>query len=195
MAPKAIEMVPLDSFKGVDIYLLDQYFKGNFHKGLRILDIGCGKGRNSLPFIDNGFEIDLVDRECFIPEAYLNFFEESDIQNFEPKRKYDFIICNAVLHFSKSEADFLQSFKRLVHCLDKNGTLFIRMTSNFGIATPHHLNNGVYLLKDGTERFLVTEKVLNKLLFEYQLVKIEPIKTTLVEDLRSMTTLVLSKKN
>lgn len=187
-------MSSLDQFNKVDVYLLDQYFKGNFHKQLSILDIGCGKGRNSIPFINNGFNIDLVDPTCNIPEEYLNSFEEADIQTYNPRKKYNFIICNAVLHFCNSTDEFLDDFNRICSWLQPGGVLFIRMTSDFGIDTQQELGEGRYVLKDGTTRFLLNKELLNKIISNNNLIKVEPVKTSLVEDLRAMTTLVLSRK-
>lgn len=41
----------------IDIYLLDQILKGRFTKEMRILDAGCGEGRNLIYFLHEGFQV------------------------------------------------------------------------------------------------------------------------------------------
>lgn len=43
----------LNNIKDVDIYLLDQLMKGNIKSSDRILDAGCGNGRNISLFLKN----------------------------------------------------------------------------------------------------------------------------------------------
>ena len=41
----------------IDIYLLDQILKDRFKKSFKILDAGCGEGRNLIYFVRNGFKL------------------------------------------------------------------------------------------------------------------------------------------
>ena len=41
----------------IDIYLLDQLLRGNIHSGMRVLDAGCGPGRNLIYLLREGYEI------------------------------------------------------------------------------------------------------------------------------------------
>ena len=41
----------------IDIYLLDQILKGRFTKEMKILDAGCGEGRNTVYFLHEGYQI------------------------------------------------------------------------------------------------------------------------------------------
>ena len=45
----------------IDIYLLDQILKGRFEKGMRILDAGCGGGRNLVYLMQAGYDVYGVD--------------------------------------------------------------------------------------------------------------------------------------
>ena len=78
--------------------------------------------------------------------------------------------------------------------LKPEGYLFIRLATDIGIENMvQQLNNGRYLLPDGSERFLVSEEQIlhyTKLLKGYLF---EPIKTTNVQNLRCMTTWCLQK--
>jgi hypothetical protein len=68
------------------------------------------------------------------------------------------------------------------------------MTSDIGISTQEKLEGGLFHLKDGSTRYLVTRNQITSICVQYQLTLIDPVKTTLVEDLRAMTTIVLNKK-
>ncbi len=107
---------------------------------------------------------------------------------------FDHIICSAVLHFAKSTDHFKTMFSELIRVLKPSGTLFIRMTSDIGIedkVTP--IEDGVYRLGDESDRFLLTKELLFLIMQEHQLSFLEPLKSTNVHDLRSMSTLILQK--
>ena len=44
-------------FGEIDIYLFDQLLKGRISPGMRILDAGCGSGRNLVYFLREGYEV------------------------------------------------------------------------------------------------------------------------------------------
>jgi ubiquinone/menaquinone biosynthesis C-methylase UbiE len=189
--------------KGTDIYLIDQILKGRYDQIGRILDAGCGKGRNMLWFAQNDFEIygsDLDNESLILAEEYTGLsseqFKWAPIENMPYENAYfDHLICNAVLHFARSEAHFMEMVKDLFRVLKPGGSLFIRMTSNLGLPDNYQpLGNGRYYLKDESERFLLTAKLLEKMKSTFPFEYLEPVKSVLVEDLRSMTTLVLEKK-
>ena len=50
-------------FGAIDIYLFDQLLKGTFDQRPRILDAGCGGGRNLPYFLARGFEVFAIDTE------------------------------------------------------------------------------------------------------------------------------------
>ncbi|WP_114901157.1 bifunctional 2-polyprenyl-6-hydroxyphenol methylase/3-demethylubiquinol 3-O-methyltransferase UbiG [Kordia sp. SMS9] len=185
-----------------DIYLLDQILKGRYKPHDVLLDAGCGSGRNLQYFHESGFDFFAIDSNAEhvenLQQRYPKSAANCKVATVEelpfPDQTFDHVLCNAVLHFAKSEAHFKEMFFELVRVLKKEGSLFIRMTSDIGIeGKPTHLQNGVYFLPDASERFLLTRTVLNEILKTHQLSLLEPVKSTNVHDLRSMTTLVLSK--
>lgn len=194
-------MIP--AIKGLDIYLLDQILKERFNTEDRILDAGCGRGRNMVWFAKNGFKIegcDLSEEALYVakvatglPSTAFKFaaLEELPYEN----ESFNVIICNAVLHFAASEVHFKKMFSEMVRVLKPDGILFIRMTSDFGLPKNYKaLGDGRYLLADGSERFLLTKEILGTTKAVFQLFQVEPIKSTLVDELRSMATLVMRKK-
>lgn len=193
-------MKTLDEIKGIDIYLLDQFLKDKIAKNSRILDAGCGSGRNIYWLLLNGYNVSAFDPN---PTPIIPFktsfpslkFKQGAIEDrpFE-NQEFDFIICNAVLHFANDHTHFHQLFDELVLSLAKQGILFIRMTSNIGLETQIQIEeNGRCRLPDLSDRYVITRKLIDDLCVYHSLELIEPVKTIKVEELRSMTTIVLQK--
>lgn len=188
--------------ENVDIYLLDQILKGRYLQDELILDAGCGTGRNLKWFYNNGYTLFGVDANKdyidYVKSCYNTFEANFTVNKLESliykEKSFHHIICNAVLHFANSEAHFFEMFSELVRVLKPNGTLFIRMASNFGIEDKiEEISNGVYHLPDESTRFLLTPSILEVIVSRYKLEFIEPVKTLNVQDLRCMTTLMLRK--
>lgn len=193
-------MKTLDEIKGMDIYLLDQFLKDRLAKNTKLLDAGCGAGRNIYWLLLNGYNVSAYDPnpDSIVPIKNrfpdLKFkqgaIEDRPFQNQE----FDFIICNAVLHFANDHTHFHQLFDGLVKSLARYGILFIRMTSNIGLESIVQIEeNGRCRLPDLSDRYLITRKLIDDLCAYHSLELIEPVKTIKVEELRSMTTIVLQK--
>jgi tellurite methyltransferase len=186
-----------------DIYLLDQILKGRYQLGYRLLDAGCGGGRNLHWFLRNGFEIYGVDRDPLAiaalqeqhPDLPAGRFLACDAATLPfPDGHFEGIISSAVLHFAESTRHFFQLVDELHRVLKGGGSLFIRMTSDIGIedkVVP--TGEGVFLLPDGSTRFLLTRALLEELLRRYDFRFLEEFKTVNVGDKRCMSTLVLQK--
>lgn len=185
---------------GIDIYLLDQILKERYLANQLILDAGCGSGRNLKWFYNNSYKIFGIDSSIekidAVKKKYYSQKEHFSVGLVEKLKfeddSFHHIICNAVLHFAKDENHFKIIFSELIRVLKPNGTLFIRMTSDIGIRKHiKHIANGVYKLPDGTERFLLTNALLQNIMNTHQLTFLEPLKTVNVDDKRCMTTLML----
>ncbi|MFT4662864.1 MAG: tellurite methyltransferase [Patiriisocius sp.] len=187
----------------IDIYLLDQIMKGNYSENDRILDVGCGGGRNMHWFIKNEYDIHGVDiNQRYIDALRQEYptlndnFKNGDLDHLtDLDSSFDHLICNAVLHFSKNTEHFYRMFSELVRVLKSDGTLFVRMTSNIGLEQQvKEIDDGVFLLPDGSNRFLLTRSIIDEILNRFGLSQLEPTKSVNVSDLRVMTTLILIKK-
>ncbi len=194
-------------FGNIDIYLFDQIQKGRFSRGMKILDAGAGGGRNLVYFLRNGFDVFAVDQDTEAVEQlkYMSKILAPDLpeENFKaaavekmPFRDnyFDWVFSNAVLHFAENEKQFDDMFAEMWRVLKPDGLLFARSASTIGIEKlliP--IKDRRYLLPDGSERFLVDENLLISKVESLKAELIEPIKTTNVQNLRCMTTLVLRK--
>ncbi len=183
----------------VDIYIIDQILKGRYKSGQKILDAGCGKGRNLKWFYTNDYEIHGIDMdENFIsfakseyPKRAENFITGAlDTLPYE-ENSFDHILCSAVLHFAKSETHFSAMFSELIRVLKPEGMLLIRMASNIGLDG----NAPEILYKENGRKgtYYVTRERISQLSKEFSLTLLEPVKTTNVQDERAMTTLVFEK--
>lgn len=194
-------MKEIRDLSNVDIYVIDQLLKGAIRKDQRILDAGCGSGRNFSFLAKHEFNITGIDPnqdhirnlKSLFPD-YSHQLHISTIEEFQPAQSYDYIICNAVLHFANNHNHFDQMFEQLIHLLERDGVLFIRMTTNQGLEVSTKETNGLYNLPDQSARYLITRRKLAKLCEAYNLVLEAPFKTVLVEQLRSMATIVLRKE-
>ena len=194
-------------FGDIDIYLFDQIQKGRFTTAAKILDAGCGGGRNLIYFMRTGCEVFAVDQN---PEAVAQIrqlartlaphlppenFQIASIEKMPfPDESFDWVISNAVLHFAENKIHFDQMLTEMWRVLKPNGAFFARLASSIGIEDliiP--TENGRYLLPDGSERFLVDENLLIESAEKFGGTPLEPIKTTNVQNLRCMTTWVLYK--
>lgn len=194
-------------FGDIDIYLFDQIQKGRFAPDMKILDAGCGGGRNLIYFMRTGCNVFAVDQNTEAIEQIKYFAENLSphlpLENFQtaaiekmpfPANYFDWVISNAVLHFAADKNQFDQMILEMWRVLKPNGVFFARLASSIGIENlivP--TENGKYELPDGSERFLVNEDLLIKTTENLGGSFLEPIKTTNVQNLRCMTTWVLYK--
>ena len=205
-------------FGSIDIYLFDQLLKGRFVPGMRVLDAGCGTGRNLVYFLQKGYEVFGVDQSeeaiSQVRRLAATLAPHLPTENFrvEPVEKmswesapadrashdeqgFDVVISSALLHFARNEEHWHAMVNEMWRVLKTGGIFFARLASTIGMEEQVELIEGRrYHLPDGSDRFLVDEAMLRKVTASLGGEFIEPVKTTIVENLRAMTTWVLIKK-
>lgn len=174
---------------------------------MRILDAGCGAGRNSEYLMRCGTEIYGVDSDpnqiarirevaaAAAPGLSADHFRVARLDELPfPDAHFDAVICSAVLHFSNDPAAFERAVAELWRVLRPSGVFFARLASTIGLeGRLTHLRDRWYHLPDGTDRFLVDAAYLLDISSRLGAEQLDPLKTTVVQDLRAMTTWVLRK--
>ena len=190
-----------EQFAQIDIYLFDQLLRGNIRQGMRVLDAGCGHGRNLVYLHREGYEIFASDQSpaaiertrALLPNLPANNLRVEPIEAISyPDATFDLVLCSAVLHFARDDTHFNAMLHNLWRVLKPGGLLFCRLASTIGM--PHqHIKDRRYLAPDGIERYCVDEAMLMHLTAELGGQLIDPIKTTIVQNQRCMTTWVTRK--
>jgi SAM-dependent methyltransferase len=195
------------TFGEIDIYLFDQLLRGRFDGRARVLDAGCGDGRNVHYLLKAGIEcfgidadagaIDAVRRHATdlapaIPAA--NFVTGTIEQLPWADGAMDAVICSAVLHFSDDELHFGRMVTEMWRVLAPRGLFFARLASNIGLERVlGERARRRMRLPDGTERFVVDEAMLLEWTARLGARLADPIKTTNVQQQRCMTTWCIEK--
>lgn len=108
---------------------------------------------------------------------------------------FDVVMSSAVLHFARDEEQWQAMVNAMWKVLKPGGIFFVRLASTIGMENRVRLIEGRrYHLPDGSDRFLVDEAMLRQVTAALGGEFVEPIKTTVVENMRAMTTWVTRKK-
>jgi SAM-dependent methyltransferase len=197
----------IDQLGPIDIYLFDQILRGRITANMRILDAGCGRGRNLVYLLRIGADVFAVDADRdniegirtlarrLSPVLPADQFRAESLDDLSfPDAAFDVVLCNAVLHFMKDEVEFRAVLDQLFRVLRPGGLFFSRLASTIGIEQHVRREQGRWhSLPDGTSRFLVDESFLAEETRRVGATLADPLKTTVVQNQRSMTTWVLRK--
>lgn len=193
-------------FGDVDIYLFDQLLRGRFDHRRRVLDAGCGSGRN-LPFLlTHGFDVAAIDFDpaavAMVAEMVARLAPHLPSESVRqgaldhlpwPDAAMDAVIASAVLHFADDLGHFEAMVRELWRVLAPGGLLFARLATSIGLERQLPASSGRMRLPDGSDRFVVDEETLLRLTAALGGQLADPLKTTNVQGLRAMTTWVVEK--
>ncbi|HLX45310.1 MAG TPA: class I SAM-dependent methyltransferase [Bryobacteraceae bacterium] len=197
-----------EQFGQIDIYLFDQLLKGRIASGMRILDAGCGSGRNLVYLLRAGYEVYAVDADpqavdsvrslarVLAPALPGSNFRVEDVEHMSFDDAFaDVVISNTVLHFARDDAHFESMLLECWRVLKPGGLFFCRLGSSIGMENQiEHIRGRRYKSPDGSERYLVDEALLESFAKQLGGDLEDPLKTTIVQNQRSMTTWVLRKR-
>jgi SAM-dependent methyltransferase len=195
-----------EQFGQIDIYVFDQILRGNIASGMRVLDAGCGYGRNLVHLLREGCEVFALDLDSngveHVRQLSASLGTGLPADNFQvgyiermpfPDVFADVVICSSVLHFARDEEHFSSMLTELWRVLRPGGMLFCRLGSRIGMDF-ERVSGGRFVVGDGSVWFLVDEEMLMEYSEKMDCVLVDPLKTTIVQDYRCMTTWVLRKR-
>jgi len=196
-----------DQFGGIDIYLFDQLLRGRLVPGMRVFDAGCGSGRNLVYLLRSGYQVFGIDADPgsirtvqllaarLAPELPPDNFRVEILEQISfPEGFADVVLSSAVLHFARDDAQFDAMLRSTWKVLRPGGLLFCRLASSIGMEQQvRPIAGRRHRLPDGTERYLVDEAFLLNLTRELGGQLMDPLKTTVVQGQRCMTTWIVRK--
>ena len=194
-----------DQFGDIDIYLFDQLLRRRIAPGMRVFDAGCGSGRNLVYLLRSGYEVFGVDSDPSsiqvvrqlasrtAPHLPPDNFRVEPIERITfPEAFADVVLSSAVLHFARDDAQFTAMLEGTWKVLKRGGLFFCRLASSIGME--HEVKSVAgrrCLLPDGSERYLVDATLLTDLTRKMGGELLDPLKTTVVQNQRCMTTWVV----
>ena len=204
VTPPGVELP--ETFGDLDIYLFDQLLRGRFDRRPRVLDAGCGGGRNLVYFLRRGFACFGVDRDPaaieqvralaakLAPQLPAENFRTGELDRLPwEAATMDAVVCSAVLHFARDLAHFDRMLAELWRVLTPQGMLFARLASNIGLEHAVGAAGRQVRLPDGSDRFVVDEAMLLERTERMGGALLDPLKTTNVQQQRCMTTWAVRK--
>lgn len=196
-----------EQFGDIDIYVFDQLLRRRITPGMRVLDAGCGSGRNIVYLFRSGYEVFGVDADPSAVQAVRQLaarvaphlpadnFRVEPIEGITfPEGFADVVLSSAVLHFARDDAQFMAMLEGSWKVLKSGGLFFCRLASSIGME--HEVTSIAgrrCRLPDGSDRYLVDAALLMQLTRNLGGELLDPIKTTIVQNQRCMTTWVMRK--
>jgi ubiquinone/menaquinone biosynthesis C-methylase UbiE len=196
-----------DQFGDIDIYLFDQLLRGRILPGMRVLDAGCGAGRNLIYMLREGYELFAADADpaaveqvrrlasTLAPQLPPQNIVVAPVEQMPfPDAFADVVVSSAVLHFARDDRQFDAMVREMWRVLKPGGMLWARLASTIGLENHVRPIAGRWSrLPDGSERYVVDEALLTEMTRNLGGRLLDPIKTTVVSNQRSMTTWVVRK--
>ncbi len=199
-----------EQFGQIDIYLFDQILRGNISPGMRVVDAGCGGGRNIQYLLREGYEVFGVDVSAeavaevrkmaseLAPRLPVENFQVAGVEAMPFANEFaDVVVCHSVLHFARDEVQLEAMMRGLWGVLRPGGMLFCRLASTIGAGREmafEAVGGRRFRMSHGAEWLLVDEVLLMELTRCLDGELVDPLKTTVVQGQRCMTTWVVKKR-
>ena len=191
-------------FGDIDIYLFDQLHRGRIAEGMRVLDAGCGAGRNLVYLHRRGFDVWGTDGDehavtaaraqaaILAPSLPADRFRVEPVERMSFENEtFDVVISSAVLHFASDEEQWNAMLREMWRVLKRGGLFFARLATDIGHETRvRPLGHRRFIMPDGDGRFLVDEAFIVDATRRVGGTLVDPLKTSVVQNTRSMMTWV-----
>ena len=121
------------------------YLASHRKKGGRILDLGCGYGRDSIYFFEEGYSITGIDTSSEAIRLARSTFPDQHLVNMDfqdntfPEHHFSYIFANFFFHLITDQAVRLQMFLDCHKLLAPSGLLFASLSS----INDQDYNNGI----------------------------------------------------
>jgi len=196
-----------ERFGGIDVYLFDQLLKGRFDPRMRVLDAGCGPGRNLVYFLREGFDVYAVDvsaeavaearslARTLAPHLPAENFRREPVERMSfAEASFDAVLSSAVLHFARDEGHWRAMLSEMWRVLKPGGIFFARLASSDGVEDyVERLGGRRFRLRGGAEWLLADERMLREATRSLRAELLEPLKTVVVHGARAMAVWCLRK--
>ena len=151
----------------VDFTATQTRFLSKLGHGFRILDFGCGSGRDTKYFLSQGYQVTATDGSvelCKLASEYTGIsVKHMMFQELEEREIYDGIwACSSILHLPFPELSDV--FQRITAALKKGGVLY----TSFKYGSYEGERNGRYFTDMTEDRFSAFLKNIKGLALEEQ---------------------------
>ena len=111
----------------VDFTVVQERFAKMIPVGSRILDFGCGSGRDTKYFLEKGYRVEATDGSselCKLASVFAGIeVKEMLFQDLDASGQYEGIwACSSILHLSKKE--LLPVIRKMCDALKDNGAIY-----------------------------------------------------------------------
>lgn len=151
----------------LDFKSIQDLFANKLYKGARILDFGCGAGRDTKYFMEKGFQVDALDGSeelCRIASEYTgNPVKHAMFQDLDGTEVYNGIwACSSILHVPKAELKCI--IGKMAKALKPSGILY----TSFKYGNFEGVRNGRYFTDMTEDTFALLLQELENLRLEEQ---------------------------
>ena len=149
----------------VDFMVVQERFRKMLPVGSRILDFGCGSGRDTKYFLEKGYQVEATDGSselCKLASAFTGIeVKEMLFQDLDASGKYEGIwACSSILHLSKKE--LLPVIRKMCDALKDNGVIY----TSFKYGDFEGERNGRYFIDFTEDTFDKFIKAIQELTIE-----------------------------